>query len=364
VKVSLWNPVEYAAEGLPEGWPAPGRLWSPERGSESIDRAFELFDAAVDAGFDMVSVAEHHCGYGSLTPSPIVMAAALAQRYADVEIGILGPILPLAQPLRVAEEIAMVDLLSGGRTLVGFFRGIANEFLAYGTAPAEGAEMLREAVELVVAAWTEPEPFGWEGRHYRHRSISVWPRPLQTPHPPVLLGATSPESASWAAARGFGLGVYGAVVTAERAAECVRAFREASVAAANPREVLYRAHIYIAESDEDAQADVERYELGNLRLLIAPEPKRAKAAAGVAAALFGPPRSGGPPPRTAPEFSGGPESVLSALRESQALIGWDRLDCVFTFPRLPHHLARRSLELFSREVLPGLRQAVASVAAP
>jgi alkanesulfonate monooxygenase SsuD/methylene tetrahydromethanopterin reductase-like flavin-dependent oxidoreductase (luciferase family) len=201
VKVSLWNPVEYAAEGLPEGWPAPGRLWSPERGSESLDRAFELFDLAVDAGFDMVSVAEHHCGYGSLTPSPIVMAAALAQRYADVEIGILGPILPLAQPLRVAEEIAMVDLLSGGRTLVGFFRGIPNEFLAFGTAPAEGAEMLREAVELVVAAWTEPEPFGWEGRHYRHRSISVWPRPLQSPHPPVLLGATSPESASWAAVR-------------------------------------------------------------------------------------------------------------------------------------------------------------------
>jgi alkanesulfonate monooxygenase SsuD/methylene tetrahydromethanopterin reductase-like flavin-dependent oxidoreductase (luciferase family) len=356
VRLGLWNPVEYAAEGLPTGWPAPGSRWSAERGAESLRRAFELYDLAVAAGFDMVSVAEHHSGYGSLTPSPIVMAAALAQRYPDVRIGILGPILPLTQPLRVAEEIAMVDLISGGRTIVGFFRGVPNEYLAYGTPPGAGGEMLREAVALVQRAWTEPQIFGWEGRHYRYRSIAVWPRPLQQPHPPIVLGATSPESAVWAGEHGFRLGLFGAVVVPERAAECVAAYRAAAGGEA-AEAVLYRARVYVAESDEQAEVDVARFELGNSRLLIAPEPQRAAAAGRVNAALFGPPRPSGTTMAARPEFVGSPQSVLAQLRDSHVRIGWDVLDCVFTYPNLPHEHAHGSLALFCEQVLPELAAA-------
>jgi alkanesulfonate monooxygenase SsuD/methylene tetrahydromethanopterin reductase-like flavin-dependent oxidoreductase (luciferase family) len=351
MRLSLWNPVGYAAEGLPEGWPAPGRRWDPGRGEESLRRAFELYDMAVEAGFEMLSVAEHHGGYGSLTPSPIVMAAALAQRYPDVRIGILGPILPMSQPLRVAEELAMVDLISGGRTVVGFFRGIPNEYLAYGPPPADGAAMLREAVELIVRAWQEPEVFGWEGIHYQHRSISVWPRPLQQPHPPVVLGATSPESAAWAAQQGFDLGIFGAVVSDERARECVDAYREAGGAGT----VLYRAFIYVGEDDEQTEAQIERYELGNMRLLMAPEPARAAAAARVAAELFGAPRhGGGSPAAPRPQFAGSPQSVQAQLRDSQERIGWQLLDSVFTFPRLPYEQTRGSFERFCAHVVPEL----------
>jgi len=353
VRVGLWNPVGYAAEGLPSGWPAPGVRWSAERGAESLRRAFELYDLAVAGGFDMVSVAEHHSGYGSLTPSPIVMAAALAQRYPHVRIGILGPILPLTQPLRVAEEIAMVDLISGGRTIVGFFRGVPNEYLAYGTPPAAGGEMLREAVALVQRAWTEPQVFGWEGRHYRHRSIAVWPRPLQQPHPPIVLGATSPESAVWAGEHGFGLGLFGAVVAPERAADCVAAYRGAADGGA-AETVLYRARLYIADSDEQAEADIARFDLGNSRGVMAPEPQRATAADRVNAALFGPPRQGGTTMAARPEFAGSPQSVLAQLRESHARIDWDMLDSIFTYSNLPHEHAHRSLALFCEQVLPEL----------
>jgi alkanesulfonate monooxygenase SsuD/methylene tetrahydromethanopterin reductase-like flavin-dependent oxidoreductase (luciferase family) len=354
VRLGLWNPVEYAAEGLPTGWPAPGSRWSAERGAESLRRAFELYDLAVEAGFDMVSVAEHHSGYASLTPSPIVMAAALAQRYPHVRIGILGPILPLTQPLRVAEEIAMVDLISGGRTVVGFFRGVPNEYLAYGTPPAAGGEMLREAVALIQRAWTEPQIFGWEGRHYRYRSVAVWPRPLQQPHPPIVLGAMSPESAEWAGEHGFRLGLFGAVLAPEQAAGCVAAYRGAGGAA---EAVLYRARVYVADSDEQAEADVARFELGNLRLAMAPEPQRAAAAGRVNAALFGPPRPGGRTVATRPEFAGSPQSVLAQLRDLHARIGWDTLECVFTFPHLPHEHAHHSLALFCEQVLPELAAA-------
>ena len=359
MRFSLWSPMEYASEGLPPGWPVPGRNWEPARGAEAVQRAFGLYDLAVDGGFDMVTVAEHHYG-GSLVPSPTVMAAALAQRYPEVKIGILGPILPLAQPIRVAEEIAMVDVLSGGRTVVGFFRGIPNEHLVYGVPTAVTRELFEEALALIVRAWTEPETFGWEGRYYRFRTISPMPRPLQQPHPPLVSGATTPEAARFAAARGFLLGIFGAVVPPGRAAELVRAFR----AAGGSEDVLYRARLYVAPTDEEAEVDVHAYGLGDMRPLIAPAPQRAEGAAKVMAALFGGGRHGhgpstghghGPPAPPRPEFCGSPVTVLRQLRESSQAIGWEILDGLFTMPHLPHAKARRSLELFVKEVVPALK---------
>jgi alkanesulfonate monooxygenase SsuD/methylene tetrahydromethanopterin reductase-like flavin-dependent oxidoreductase (luciferase family) len=361
MKVSIWCPVEYAAEGLPRGWPAPGKWWEPARGTESMTRAFELFDLAVSHGFEMVTTAEHHYGYGSLVPSPNVMAAALAQRYPEVKIGILGPILPLSNPVRVAEEIAMVDVLSGGRTVVGMFRGIPTEHLVYGVNPAETADIFREALALVVRAWTEPETFGWEGRHYRFQAISAWPRPLQRPHPPLVFGATTPESARLAAARGYILGVFAAIVPPDAAAEIAGQYREAAAGAGrstSPEDVLYRARIYVASTDEEAEQDVQAHGLGDIRSLMAPAPERAEAAGKVLAALFG----GGGSHRLSvtprPEFCGSPATVASQLLESSDRIGWGILDAKFTDPRLPHEKAKRSLELFVTEVLPHLRQDV------
>jgi len=370
VQFSLWSPMEYPDDGLPPGWPVPGRNWEPARGEEAVRRAFALYDLAVDGGFDMLSVAEHHYG-GSLVPSPAVMAAALAQRYPEVKIGILGPILPLSQPIRVAEEIAMVDLLSGGRTVVGFFRGIPNEHLVYGAPTAVSREMFEEALALILRAWTEPETFGWEGRHYRFRTISPMPRPLQQPHPPVVSGATTPDAARFAAVRGFLLGIFGAVVPPPRAAELVRAYR----AAGGTKDVLYRARLYVAPTDDEAEADVRSLRLGDMRPLMAPAPQRAEAAAKVMAALFGggaghrPPGPAGPPgpgpgpgpghapPPPRPEFCGGPATVLRQLRESRQAIGWEILDGLFTMPHLPWAKAHRSLELFVKEVVPALRPA-------
>jgi alkanesulfonate monooxygenase SsuD/methylene tetrahydromethanopterin reductase-like flavin-dependent oxidoreductase (luciferase family) len=318
----------------------------------------------------MVSVAEHHYGHSSLVPSPIVIAATLAERYPDVTIGILGPVLPLTNPVRVAEEIAMVDVLSGGRTIVGFFRGVPGEQLVYGTNPEVTSDMLREALALVLHAWTEPETFGWEGRNYRFRTVSVFPRPLQQPHPPIVQSATTPEAAAWSGAHGHMLGLFAPALSAERAqatAAAFRAARDEHGIPASPEDVLYRARVYVADSDEQAAADVETYEIGNLRRTMSPSPQRAAAAGRVLSALFaasGPTHAGPrpthgdapPPAMLRPDFVGSPDSVVAQIRESQATIGWGFLDGLFTSPGLPHEKARRSLELFAREVLPQLAQ--------
>ena len=366
MKFSLWVPGQYAGEGLSEGWPAPGRNWEPARGAESARRAFELYDIAVGAGFDMLSVAEHHYGQGSITPSPVVMASALAQRYSEVKIGILGPVLPLSNPVRVAEEIAMVDILSGGRTIVGFFRGVPIEGIVYGADPAVTADMFREAFSLVLHAWTEPETFGWEGRHYRFRTVAAFPRPIQQPHPPIVSSATSPQTASWIGSDGHMLGIFAPIMAPARAAELVTAFKAAREPAGRPAsgdDILYRARVYVAESDAQAEADVAAYDIGNMDRTLAPEPQRARAAANLTAALFAgaahhgaPARSpaSGPPPNAGPEFRGSPDTVAAQLRESAATIGWGFLDGLFTSPELPFEKSRRSLELFGAEVLPRL----------
>jgi alkanesulfonate monooxygenase SsuD/methylene tetrahydromethanopterin reductase-like flavin-dependent oxidoreductase (luciferase family) len=361
MKAALWVPAEYASEGLPEGWPAPGKNWEPARGAESVRRAFALYDLAVDSGFDMLSVAEHHYGQSSIVPSPVVMAAALAQRYSDVKIGILGPVLPLSNPVRVAEEIAMVDVLSGGRTIVGFFRGIPIEGIVYGANPATSADMFREAFSLVLHAWTEPETFGWEGRNYRFRTISAFPRPLQQPHPPIVSSAQTAEAATWIGSEGHMLGIFAPTVPPARAAEVVSAYTVARDAAANPAcadEVLYRARVYVAETDAQAKADIAEHDIGNMGRTLAPAQQRATAAANVSAALFGgSPANAGPArerSRSEPEFHGSPESVIAQIRESTAAIGWGFLDAIFTSPGLPFEKARRSLELFGTEVLPQL----------
>ena len=93
----------------------------------------------------------------------------------------------------------MLDVMTGGRVVAGMLRGTPNEYVTYDTNPAESRERFEEALKLIVRAWTEPQPFGWQGRYYEYRAISIWPRPVQQPHPPIYMSASSPEAGEWAA---------------------------------------------------------------------------------------------------------------------------------------------------------------------
>lgn len=359
MKVSLLANPAYLDKGFPAGWPVAPKLWDPQVGIASMERAFEVYDAAHALGFDWLATSEHHYFPSGLAPNPMLVASALAVRYPDVKIAVLGAVLPQVNPVRVAEEYATIDAMSGGRLVAGMFRGLPNEYLAYGTNPHEARAMFDEAFELILRAWSEPEPFWWEGRYYRFPVVSVWPRPIQQPRPAIVASGTSPASAAFAGARGLKLGLTH-VIGAQRCAEMVAIHRAAAQAAGwepTAEDVLYRARVYVAPTDAQAEREARRYEVGDFQGPLAPPPARVAAQAAIMAAVGNGKAPGPKVPGTGtlPEYHGAPDTVAAQIRADAERIGYGVLDLSFDAFHLPHAEAMASLELFGREVLPQLR---------
>lgn len=256
MKAAFFSAVFYIGPA-PGGWPAPADTYSHADARATLDSALDQFRLADEIGFDWVSLAEHHFGPFGLTPNPMVFAGALTQVVKRAKIALLGPTIPILNPLRVAEELAMLDAMSGGRVIAGLMRGTPNEYVTYNVNPDESRPRFEEALQLIRRAWIEPQPFGWEGRHYQYRTISIWPRPIQTPHPPIYMSGSSPESAAFAARQKVSLGL--AVTTLDRAAEAARGYREqAALAGWQPQadDVLYRLSFHVADSDAQARTDL------------------------------------------------------------------------------------------------------------
>ena len=178
----------------------PNRNYDPEKGHRLYNRYLDELEYGEELGFDVVAVNEHHQTAYGLMPSPIVTASALARRTKRVKIAILGSALPLrSHPLMVAEEHAMIDVISGGRLITGFVRGIGAEYHTFGVNPTFSHDRFHEAHDLIVRAWTEPGPFSFQGHHYRVRYVNLWPRPYQKPHPPIWIPSQgSKETIDWA----------------------------------------------------------------------------------------------------------------------------------------------------------------------
>ncbi len=162
---------------------------------------FEELQYCTEAGFDGVMINEHHNNPLCMMPSVNVIGSILARTTTKGRIVFLGNVLPIHEnPLRVAEEIAMIDILSGGRVVCGFVRGLGQESLATNTNPIYNRERFDEAHNVILKAWTTPGPFRWEGKHYHYRIVNPWVMPLQKPHPPIWIpGVASTESVAWAA---------------------------------------------------------------------------------------------------------------------------------------------------------------------
>jgi alkanesulfonate monooxygenase SsuD/methylene tetrahydromethanopterin reductase-like flavin-dependent oxidoreductase (luciferase family) len=181
-------------------------LFDPRRAHHMYNDFMDELEYAAECGFDAVCVNEHHNnGYG-LMPSPNLMASTLARNTRDAAIVVMGNSLALYNPpLRVAEEFGMLDVLSGGRLIAGFPVGTPMDTcFAYGTDPATLRERYHEAHDLVMQAWTTPEPFVFNGRYSKLRYVNPWPRPLQQPHPPVWIpGGGSIDTWEWCAETGY-----------------------------------------------------------------------------------------------------------------------------------------------------------------
>jgi alkanesulfonate monooxygenase SsuD/methylene tetrahydromethanopterin reductase-like flavin-dependent oxidoreductase (luciferase family) len=137
-------------------------------------------------GYDGVGFNEHHCSPYALMNSPNLMASAAAQRTKRLKLLIYGNLLPLHEPLRLAEELAMLDCLSDGRIISGFARGIPREYQVHNVPLDESRARFEEAYEIVTRAWTE-DVFSYSGKFWSYKDVAIWPRPVQRPHPPIWI---------------------------------------------------------------------------------------------------------------------------------------------------------------------------------
>jgi len=168
-------------------------------------RAIERFDIMDREGYDAVWLAEHHFSSYSVCPSVHMMGTVVAMRTKRLRIGTAVSLAPFYHPLRLAEEVALLDVLSGGRVNWGAGRGFSRgEFAAFGIPVEESASRFRENVEIVLRAWTE-ERLSYQGSHFQCDAVEVLPKPIQRPHPPIWMAATSESAIDWAASRGFSI---------------------------------------------------------------------------------------------------------------------------------------------------------------
>jgi alkanesulfonate monooxygenase SsuD/methylene tetrahydromethanopterin reductase-like flavin-dependent oxidoreductase (luciferase family) len=167
----------------------PTTLYDPRRGHQIYHEYLDQLEFAEKMGFDALGVNEHHANAYGLMPSPNLMAAALARRTSKAALMVLGDSIALYNPpIRVAEEFAMLDVISGGRLAAGFPVGTSMDTnYAYGQIPALTREKYAEAHALIMKAWREDEPFAFNGRYTQLRYVNCWPKPVQRPRPPIFI---------------------------------------------------------------------------------------------------------------------------------------------------------------------------------
>jgi alkanesulfonate monooxygenase SsuD/methylene tetrahydromethanopterin reductase-like flavin-dependent oxidoreductase (luciferase family) len=249
----------------------------------------------------------------------------------------------------------MLDTMAQGRLVVGLLRGTSNESLTYDLNPQEARERTDEGMELILKAWTEPQPFGWQGRHFQYRTISVWPRPLQQPHPPTYALGTSRESCEFAARHHLGCGVsYGSF---EAVAKATRYYREQCARRGwqpSPDQIIYRANMLVAETDEEAHTQLDHQsKQAPFSMRTGVREALAKVDARNIAGEARAPITIGALPTT---FIGSPDTVVEQVRRCRDEVGAGVLDLSLHPPGSGDlDSLTRALELFGTKVLPRIR---------
>jgi alkanesulfonate monooxygenase SsuD/methylene tetrahydromethanopterin reductase-like flavin-dependent oxidoreductase (luciferase family) len=233
----------------------PNKLYDPQVGHELYKRYFDIYERADRYGLDIM-LNEHHSTATCVEPAVPLTMSILARTTENARILALGnPVANRRDPVRVAEEMAMVDVISGGRAEVGFVRGVSQEISPANSNPVLMKERMWEAVDLVIKAWTTHDgPFSWEGEFFHQRQVNIWPRPLQQPHPPIWVPTQTASTARETAQRGY------TVATILNGAEgCVRifdAYRESFVTAHGteppPDKLAYLGLVFVAKHRRDA----------------------------------------------------------------------------------------------------------------
>jgi alkanesulfonate monooxygenase SsuD/methylene tetrahydromethanopterin reductase-like flavin-dependent oxidoreductase (luciferase family) len=245
--------------------------WPPgTSAATAFAQSFAQVDAAERWGLDAMWLAElHFAPERSVLASPLVLAAAVAQRTRHMKIGTAVQVLPLCHPLRLAEEAATVDQISEGRFIFGVGRsGFARTYEAYGVPYSESRERFAETLQIVKLAWTE-DRFSYRGKYFNCDKVALVPKPWQKPYPPIRIAATSPDTYAAIGTLGHAIFVAVRLGTLSELAPLVRTYRDAYKAAGHQGsgEVYLRVPVYIAETERQARDEPEASVMSFFRYL-------------------------------------------------------------------------------------------------
>ena len=334
-----------------------------------IGEHLALGDLAEPLGFDSLFALEHHFTGYAMSPSPTQLLSYFAGRTRRILLGSAVIVLPWHDPVRVAEEIALLDVLSGGRCLFGFGRGAASvEYAGFRVPMEEARPRFVEAAKIVVKALTE-ESFEWQGEFFTIPRTSIRPRPISHPERRFYASSVSPESAEVMARLGFGLLV---IMQNEwpKAAEDIKRYRDLTASVGHtPRPPIILTNISVAESRDEARERAVQYLARKFDSI----DKHYKFSDGHLASVKGYEFYGGMAKTyskmqnesyraKATDFYvriqvvGTPDECLQQLGELQRLTGLDHLVTEFGYGGMPHEEAQANMRLFADRVMPVLQR--------
>lgn len=347
----------------------PNEHFDPALASTLYQRYHEEYAFADEVGFDGIMINEHHTAPFCMQASINITGAILAKITKRAKILMLGNPLPVIDnPLRLSEELSMIDMISGGRLISGFVRGGGVENLANNVNPVYNRERFEEAHDLIIAAWTRPGPFSWEGKHFQYRVVNPWSLPLQKPHPPIMVpGTASPETVVWAAQRQYPYVVLGSSL--EQTKELIEIYRETAEECGyemGPQHIGYLIRVFVADSEEKAQKEGYNFFWQNGAL--AKQIREWMAPPGYASIDFAGIRKTRAVSRDFDSQAyqeaqdnyqlvlGTPETVTEKLRYVRDLLGLGHMCLWAQDGHIGHEDTVRCIELLGKEVLPALRE--------
>ena len=377
--------VNYTAEDVRNSPNSAVRLtfsnshFDPQVGADLYNEYLDEYEFCEEVGFDGLMLNEHHNTPTCLGATMNLEAAILARTTKKPKIVLLGNPLPiLDNPIRLAEELAEIDMISRGRLVSGFVRGTGVESLATNTNPLFNRERFEEAHDLVIKAWTTPGPFRWEEKHYQFRVVNPFQLPLQKPHPPIWIpGLGSPETLVWCAERHY---PYIYLETDQGATkDMMEIYTETAREHGyepGPEHHGYLIRIHVQDTDEKAMEAARGFLVGNVGVGRIPVPKDYMMPVGYSGSTRDPRivkyRSRvrrdsflGLGLETAPYedilaanrwIVGSPDTVLRKLREVLTNIRPGILGVWTNDGSTSHKDTMRCLELMGQEVLPALRE--------
>ena len=349
----------------------PNSYFDPKVGHRLYNRYLDELELADQLGFDGVCINEHHQTAYGLMPSPVVTASALCRRVKG-RIAILGNAFCLRDnPLTLAEEHAMIDVITGGRLISGFVRGVGSEYFSFGANPVHSLERHKEAADLVIKAWTQPGPFAFEGKYFHMEYVNLWPRPFQQPHPPIWCPSQgSRETIDWAAHPDRKFVYVQTYSPAETVARFLDMYREIAQRKygyeAKSDRIAWCAPVYVGETDQQAIDEARPHIEMMFNVLL---PKASEL-------MFFPPGYMSPESLQAVLAAkkgnrgnvtielliergiivcGSPETVRKKITEMHNRMGFEEFMCMLMFGSMPADLSEKNIRLFAKEVLPAIR---------